>query len=202
MTQQRPKRIGLLGGSFDPVHTAHIALARTALQALDLDAVELLPAADPWQRPALAATGQQRLAMLKLAIADEPGLSVNPVEIERGGPTYTIDTLRSLGGNARYTWLLGADQLSNFCTWHEWQEIVALVDLAVAARPGSSAIAPPALQTRLAELGRSLLQLPFTPIAVSASEIRQRLAHGEPITGLVPDAAITYIQTHNLYRPD
>ena len=202
MTPQRPRHIGLLGGSFDPVHIAHIALARTALQALALDGVELLPAADPWQRPPLAASGQQRLDMLRLAIADEPGLSVNPIEIERGGPTYTVDTLRALPKQNRYTWLLGADQLSNFCTWRDWQEIVALVDLAVAARPGSPVVAAPALQARLDELGRTLQQLPFTPVPISASDIRQRLARGESIAGLVPDAAISYIQTHRLYYPD
>ena len=202
MTLQQPKSIGLLGGSFDPIHVAHIALARAALDALSFDVVELIPAADPWQRPPLAASGQQRLDMLKLAIADEPGLAVNPVEIERGGPTYTIDTLRGLPDNARYTWLLGADQLRNFCTWHDWQDIVARVDLAVAARPGSAAVAPPALQTRLNELGRSLRQLPFTPIPISASEIRQRLANGDSISGMGPDAAIAYIRAHRLYQPD
>ena len=85
------KRIGLLGGSFDPVHVAHVALARNALQTLGLAAVQLIPAANPWQRAALHATGEQRCDMLELAIAGQDGLVVNPIEIERGGPTYTID---------------------------------------------------------------------------------------------------------------
>lgn len=194
------KRTGLLGGSFDPVHVAHVALAKAALRELRLDEVQLIPAADPWQRPPLAASGQQRLDMLALAIAGEPGLSVNPIEIQRGGPTYTIDTVRALPGGARYVWLLGADQLRNFCTWRDWADIAARVELAVADRPGSPAEAPSALQDRLRELGRPLRRLPFAPMPVSASDIRHRLARGESAAGLVPDAALDYIRTHRLYQ--
>ena len=135
------KRIGLLGGSFDPVHLAHVALAQSALSALALEQVQLIPTANPWQREALQATPAQRLDMLALAIADQPGLAVNPIEIERGGATYTIDTLRALPGDARYVWLLGADQLANFCTWRAWDEIAERVDMAVAVRPHAAGAA-------------------------------------------------------------
>jgi len=194
------RRIGLFGGSFDPVHVAHIAIAQTALSELDLDEVQLLPAADPWQRAPLTATAQQRLDMLALAVADLPGLTVNPVEIQRGGPTYTIDTLRALPDDAVYIWLLGTDQLSNFCSWRDWQDIVARVDLAVAARPGARLAAPPELQARLLATGRTLHRLSFAQTPVSASEIRRRLAKGESARGLVPAATLTYIQTHRLYH--
>ena len=194
------KRIGLLGGSFDPVHVAHIALAQNALQSLGLAQVQLIPAANPWQRAALNATGEQRRAMLELAVAGRPGLAVNPIEIERGGATYTIDTLRALPQDARYVWLLGADQLANFCTWRDWQEISRLADLAVATRPGTPLSAPPELADWLRAQGRELLELPFPPMPVSASEIRQRLARGESTDGMLDAPVAAYIAAHKLYR--
>lgn len=194
------KRIGLLGGSFDPVHVAHIALAQNALQALALAEVQLIPAANPWQRAALHATAGQRRDMLQLAVAGHSGLVVNPIEIERGGATYTIDTLRALPQDARYSWLLGADQLANFCTWRDWREIARLVDLAVATRPGTALNAPPELAEWLRGQGRELQELPFPPMPVSASEIRRRLAHGESTDGLLAAPVAAYIAAHHLYR--
>lgn len=194
------KRIGLLGGSFDPVHVAHIALAENALRALGLAQVQLIPAANPWQRAALHATESQRRDMLELAIAGHDGLVVNPIELERGGATYTIDTLRALPGDARYVWLLGADQLANFCTWRDWQEISCLVDLAVATRPGTPLAPPAELAAWLDSLGRKLEELPFAPMPVSASQIRQRLALGESTDGLLASPVAAYIAAHHLYR--
>ncbi len=194
------KRIGLLGGSFDPVHVAHIALAQNALQSLGLAEVQLIPAANPWQRAALNATGEHRRAMLELSIAGHPGLAVNPIEIERGGATYTLDTLRALPQDARYVWLLGADQLANFCTWRGWRDISSLVDLAVATRPGTALSAPPELAQWLKEQGRDLQELPFPPMSVSASEIRRRLAQGESTDGLLDASVAAYIAAHKLYR--
>jgi len=192
-------RIGLLGGSFDPVHLAHVALAQTALTELSLAAVELIPAAAPWQRAPLIASAQQRLDMLALAIADIAGLSVNPIEVQRAGPTYTIDTVRALPGHADYVWILGADQLQNFCSWRDWQHIVEYVDLAVARRPGVAITAPPALQAQLSRLGRTLHHIAFVETPVSASAIRHSLAQGAAVTGLAP-AVLAYIQTHHLYQ--
>lgn len=194
------KRIGLLGGSFDPVHVAHVALAQCALNELDLEQVQLIPAGNPWQRAELHATGRQRIDMLELATSEAPGLVVNPIEIERAGATYTIDTLRALPKTARYVWLLGADQLANFCTWRDWQEIAKSVDLAVATRPGTALVAPPQLSDWLASQQRSLEELPFIPMAVSASLIRQRLARGESTEGLLAPTVARYIAAHNLYR--
>ena len=194
------KRIGLLGGSFDPVHLAHLALADAARAALGLDEVQLLPAANPWQRAPLAASPDHRLAMLSLAIEGRAGLSINPIEIERGGATYTVDTLRALPGQARYSWLLGADQLANFCTWRDWQEIATLVELAVAVRPGTPLKAPPELSAWLTRQGGRLRELPFTPLDISASDIRRRLARGDDTEGLLPPAVAGYIAHHDLYQ--
>lgn len=194
------RKAGLLGGSFDPVHLAHIALAETAKTTLGLDDVQLIPAADPWQRGPLAATAAHRLAMLDLATAGRPKLHVNSVEIQRGGPTYTIDTLRELPSDADYFWILGADQLENFCSWQSWQEIVSLVTLAVAQRPGAHLTAPAALTGQLKQLKRPLVQIPFAPTDISATQIRKRLACGQSTEGLLDVAVAHYIKQNGLYQ--
>src|SRR5690554_3513638 len=106
-----PRKTGLLGGSFDPVHIAHIKLAQAAYDMLGLDKVQLIPAGNPWQRAPLTAHSSHRLAMLKLAIGQRDWLHVNTVEIDRNGPTYTIDTLKTLPSGVAYCWILGSDQL-------------------------------------------------------------------------------------------
>jgi nicotinate-nucleotide adenylyltransferase len=190
--------IGLLGGSFDPVHRAHIALALAALDTLALDHVELLPAAQPWQRSTLNASPEHRLRMLELACRDEPRLQVNPLELERAGPTYTLDTLRALPQGPRYTWIMGADQLVNFCTWHDWREIIRLVRLAVAQRPGTPLTTPPALATALP--AGALQLIPFTARNISATSIRRSLAAGRPANDMLDPRVLDYIHVHQLYR--
>ncbi len=194
------QRIGLLGGSFDPVHVAHLQLAAHARDQLALQQVLLVPAAQPWQREALGAAADQRLEMLRIATADQPGLGVSDVEIRRGGPTYTIDTLRALPAGHEYYWILGADQLQNFCTWKDWQHIAATVHLAVAARPGSPLQAPPALQAQLDAVGHTLHVLSMPPTDVSATAIRQRVAEGRDTEGMLHPGVAKYIRQHGLYR--
>uniref|UniRef100_UPI00334037DB nicotinate (nicotinamide) nucleotide adenylyltransferase n=1 Tax=Castellaniella defragrans TaxID=75697 RepID=UPI00334037DB len=191
-------RIGLLGGSFDPVHRAHIALARAALEALALDRVELLPAHRPWQRLALGASPAHRQRMLEIACQGDPRLSVNPIELQRPGATYTIDTLEDLPP-AQYTWILGADQLANFCTWHRWRDIIARVRLAVAQRPGSQDTPPAELARALAAGRGELLRIPFPPLAISATGIRHALRTGEPVDDMLDPNVLEYIRTHHLY---
>ena len=192
--------VGLLGGSFDPVHLAHVALAKAALAELALDQVQLIPAGEPWQRGALVASAQHRLAMLELAIEGEPAMHANAVEIEREGKTYTLDTVRNLPAGPEYVWIIGADQLENFHTWQGWREIAGLVRLAVAQRPGANAAASSELHAHLAELGRPLLQIPFSPMPISASDIRQRLAQGASTEGMLDREVARYIERHELYR--
>ena len=193
-------RIGLLGGSFDPVHSAHLALAQTALVTVPLDVVQLMPAGQPWQRPPLGASSAHRLAMIKLAVGQTKGLQVNPIEIDRTGPTYTIETLALLPQEHEYFWILGADQLENFCTWREWSTIASKVQLVVAQRRGSTVAAPAALAAWLTQHNRHLVHLPFDPLDVSANEIRQRIARGDSTYDLIPEAVGQYITEHGLYR--
>ena len=193
-------RIGLLGGSFDPVHRAHLTLARVAYDFLKLDQLQLIPAGQPWQRPTLGATGEQRLQMLALGLGDDPAFSVNAVEIHRIGPTYTIETLESLPAGPEYFWILGADQLVNFCSWQRWQEIVSRVQLVVAQRPGSELIAPPELAAWMDAHHKRLIQLPFEPLNISAKEIRRRISHSESTADFLPEAVGQYITARGLYR--
>ena len=193
-------RIGFLGGSFDPVHSAHLALAQTALVTLPLDEVQLMPAGQPWQRPPLGASPAHRLAMIKLAVGKAKGLQVNPIEIDRTGPTYTFETLALLPQEHEYFWILGADQLENFCTWREWSTIANKVQLVVAQRPGSKVAAPAALAAWLTQHNRHLVNLPFDPLDVSANEIRNRITRGESTSDLIPEVVAQYISEHGLYR--
>jgi len=197
---QTPARIGLLGGSFDPVHRAHIALACAARDALALDQVRLLPAAQPWQRQALTASAAHRLRMLELAVAHHAGLCVDASELERGGKTYTVDTVARLPDTAHYVWIMGSDQLRNFCTWYRWQDIVRHVDLAVAQRPAAPLQTPPALAQHLQDLGRTLAVIPFSPTQVSASTIRDCLARAQAVGDWLDPAVLDYIRHHQLYR--
>ena len=194
-------RIGLLGGSFDPVHLAHLALAQAALATLNLDRVQLVPAGQPWQRPPLGATPEHRLNMLGLATKGLDKLEINPIEIHRTGPTYTIDTLKALEPKNEYFWILGTDQLANFCTWHKWQDIALCAKLAVAQRPGSTLTPPLALSQWLNAHQRTLLVIPFEPLDVSAPAIRQRLAQQQSARDLLPEVVEQYIHEHGLYRP-
>ena len=199
MTSGSGKRIGLLGGSFDPVHIAHIELAKAAIKHLNLDEVQLLPAKQPWQKPELATSAQDRLNMLELATDGLPGIVINPIELKRPGKTYTLDTLNELPREHAYFWLMGADQLANFPTWSNWQEIAKRLTLVAAQRPGNALQVPPALQT-LIDAGQAHVQtLPFEPLAISSSALRELLAQQKPVDQWLVPKVITYIGQHRLY---
>ncbi len=202
----RPRRIGLLGGSFDPPHLAHLALGRLALRTLALDELRWLPAGSPWQKAGRAITpGRHRQAMLSLLLHGEPGCLIDARELDRAGPTYTLDTVRALqaewaeSGQAPAQWflVLGQDQFARLDSWHRWRELLPLVTLAVAGRGGQAAVAPAAL----AGSNGDWLALDMAPLAIAASAIRQRCAAGEPVAALVGAAVARYIDQHQLYPP-
>jgi nicotinate-nucleotide adenylyltransferase len=196
---QGARRIGLFGGSFDPVHNAHLALAQSALGALALDELRWVPASAPWQKAGMVATSAQRAEMVRLAIAGEARFRIEPCEIERGGASYTIDTvleLQSREPETHWLLLLGQDQLARLHTWHRWRELVGLVDLAVANRDGEVPCVPP----ELGDARVSLTQVPLPAMAVSSTEIRSRVDAGHSIASLVPPAVARYIGEHGLYR--
>ncbi len=193
------RRIGLLGGTFDPVHNAHLALGRVALDTLALDELRWVPAGTPWQKARVVTHAEHRVAMLRLALAGEPRFTLERCELERPGPSYTLDTLRELQQREPgATWFLivGQDQYANLPTWHGWQELLSRVTLAVAARPGAAQ----ATDARLQGLVHRVLPLPAMDIAASA--LRQRVAGGQTIDGMVPPAVARYIDQHALYLRD
>jgi nicotinate-nucleotide adenylyltransferase len=187
----------LFGGSFDPVHKAHLALARQALHELQLDQVLWVPAGDPWQKARSLAPAEHRLAMLHLAIEGEPRFAIEDRELQRRGPSYTLDTVRELQAAtpaAQWFLVIGQDQYRNLHTWHGVQQLLQLVTLAVAQRPGSADDAELGIQAA----PRVTLALPAMDI--SATDIRARVAVGQGISSLVPPAVAQYIHQHRLYR--
>jgi len=191
-------RIGLFGGSFDPVHNAHLGLARQALHDLQLDALRWVPAGNPWQKARAITPAADRVAMLERAIAAEPRFVLERCELQRSGPSYTLDTVRELQAampGATWYLLIGQDQYRNLHTWHGFEELLQRVTLAVAQRPGSAdAPADPRVQAAT----RVALQMP--PMDISATDIRARVAAGQAIDTLVPPAVAQYIHQHRLYR--
>ena len=191
-------RIGLFGGSFDPVHRAHLALARQALDDLRLDELRWVPAGNPWQKVRAITPAADRMAMLERAIADEPRFVLERCELQRSGPSYTLDTVRELQATtqgAMWFLLIGLDQYRNLHTWHGFEDLLQRVTLAVAQRPGSEAAAT---DPRVRAAPQVALQMP--PMDISATDIRARVAAGQAIDTLVPPAVAQYIHQHRLYR--
>lgn len=193
------RRIGLYGGSFDPPHNGHLALARAALEHLALDELRWVPAGVQWQKARQLAPVPDRQAMVMAAIAGEPRFALESCELWRSGPSYTIDTVRELQGSepeAEWVLVIGQDQYANLHTWHDWRELVRRVTLAVAARGG---VRPQPAPELAAEPHRAI-ELPLPRIDVSSNEIRQRIVDGRDYTDMVPPAVARYIDRHHLYR--
>ncbi len=191
------RRIGLFGGTFDPPHLAHLALARAAVTGLRLDEVRWIPAGAPWQKTRNITSAAHREEMVHLAIAGEPRFVLDRCEIQRGGASYTLDTVRKLQAEqpgAEWVLLLGQDQYGSLHTWRNWQDLVRLVQLAVANRPGD----PVLLHADVARLPHH--DVPIPPMDISSSDIRRRVLAGESINGLVPPDVASYIARHRLYK--
>ena len=189
-------RIGIFGGTFDPIHTAHLELAEVVRVSLDLDRMLLVVAHRPWQkegdRPVTPA--EDRFAMVEAAVAGWPGLVPSRTEIDRGGPSYTIDTVRQLlrdEPQAELILVVGADVVPGLTTWHDEAALRSLVTLAVVGRPGAARPVPPP--------GWRAVTVPAAPLDVSSTELRRRLEQGEAVDGMVPDAVIRCIRQRGLY---
>lgn len=207
------ERLGLLGGTFDPIHVGHLALARAAIVALRLDRVVLLPTGQPWQKPGLGTPGAHRLEMVRRAIAGDARLSVDDLELRRPGRTYTIDTLAQLraahGAQPLLAWIMGSDQLRNLSSWHRWRELLDHAHLAVTQRERVPLSGLPAeVDALVAERGAdalpdapagSIVFFRMPPVPVSATAVRAQLAARQRPDGLVPPSVLDYIDRHHLY---
>lgn len=210
--------LGLLGGTFDPIHYGHLRLAEEAREALGLGAVRLIPAGQPPHRGEPASTAADRLAMARLAAAGNPALEVDAGEVMAARPSYTVLTLArlraELGAQRPLVLILGADAFAGLPSWHRWEELFGLAHIAVANRPGYDGLAtlPPALaaacagrlRTDPAVLRRapagSVIPFSMTPLAISASLIRARVGAGRSVRYLLPPEVVDYIAAHALYR--
>jgi nicotinate-nucleotide adenylyltransferase len=182
--------VGILGGTFDPVHNAHLAMARAALEHLGLDRVLFIPTGHTRYRPPSATAGAHRAAMLRLAIQAEPRFALDERELRPGASGYTVDTLAALRselGGAELYLLMGADQYEKLPTWHRPEEIGRLARIAVFGRPGIEMKEKPNL-------------IPMDPMPLSASGIRARVRRGDALDGLVPASVANYIARQGLYR--
>jgi nicotinate-nucleotide adenylyltransferase len=195
-----PQRIGIFGGAFDPPHLGHIALARAAVEQLGLDQLRVFPTGQAWHKARDLSPAPHRLAMAQLAFAGVPRTVVDGRELERDGPTYTIDTLRELRREfpqAQFLLVIGADQAESLHSWRDNAEIARLATISIAARARPTTDAPPFDASRLPAGKREPVELP--PMPVSSTEIRRRAGAGQDITQLVPAAVARYIDQHSLY---
>jgi nicotinate-nucleotide adenylyltransferase len=196
------RQAAIFGGSFDPVHDAHLALAHSALAALGLDEVRWVPAGRPWQKARALTPAIHRVAMLQLALAGEPRFVLDRIELVREGPSYTLDTvnaLREAEPGTAWTLLIGQDQYAGLHTWRGWQELLGLVTLAVANRPAAAGAAAQPPQPAPEVLRHPHRVVPLPMLDISATDIRARVAAGRDVSSLVPAGVAGYIARHGLY---
>jgi nicotinate-nucleotide adenylyltransferase len=192
------RRIGVMGGTFDPVHHGHLVAASEVASGFRLDEVVFVPTGQPWQKSDREVTpGEDRYLMTVIATASNPSFTVSRVDIDRHGPTYTIDTLhdlrRSYGQDTELFFITGADALAQIIGWHRSDELFELAHFVGVTRPGHQLADPGFPQGRV-----TLVEVPA--LAISSSDCRARVAKGEPIWYLVPDGIVQYIAKRKLYQ--
>ena len=202
------RHVGLLGGTFDPIHYGHLVVAEEVRAALDLADMVFIPTGQPpHKREGTVTAAEHRFAMLELAIASNPHFSISRVELDRPGPSYTVETLRLLrqqwGGQTVFYFIIGWDSLEELTTWHDPAGILEQLAYLVAVhRPGYQK--EPGyrkrLENRLPEIQQRLLTMPAPQLDISATDLRLRVAEGKPVKYQIPEAVERYIVQHGLYR--
>jgi nicotinate-nucleotide adenylyltransferase len=200
MTAAPRRRVGVMGGTFDPIHHGHLVAASEVQSWFGLDEVVFVPTGQPWQKSdRLVSPAEHRYLMTVIATASNPRFTVSRVDIDRAGPTYTIDTLRDLrrlNPDADLYFITGADALGDIFTWRDAAELFALAHFVGCTRPGYTMD-----ESDLGDIPRdrvTILEIPA--LAISSTECRQRHAKGEPVWYLVPDGVVQYIAKHRLYE--
>jgi nicotinate-nucleotide adenylyltransferase len=194
------RRIGIMGGTFDPIHNGHLVAASEVASRFGLDEVVFVPTGEPWQKADQRVTAaEDRYLMTVIATASNPGFTVSRVDIDRKGPTYTVDTLRDLraeyGPDAELFFITGADALQRILSWKDLDETFALAHFIGVTRPG--------FELSDAHVPKDAISLvPVPAMAISSTDCRQRVAAGLPVWYLVPDGVVQYIAKRELYRDD
>ena len=191
------QRIGVMGGTFDPIHHGHLVAASEVAQAFTLDEVVFVPTGQPWQKEGRqVSASEDRYLMTVIATASNPRFSVSRIDIDRGGPTFTIDTLRDLrverGDEAELFFITGADALAQIMSWQDVNELFALAHFVGVTRPGHRLTGDGLPEDKV-----SLVEVPA--LAISSTNCRERVGRGEPIWYLVPDGIVQYIAKRRLY---
>lgn len=195
MSVTRAPRIGVMGGTFDPIHHGHLVAASEVAQSFDLDEVVFVPTGEPWQK-ADVTESEHRYLMTVIATASNPQFTVSRVDIDRAGPTYTIDTLRDLQRErpgADLFFITGADAVAQILGWRNHQELWDLAHFVAVSRPGH-VLTTEGLPTD------DVSQLEIPALAISSTDCRARVRRGHPVWYLVPDGVVQYIAKHHLYR--
>jgi nicotinate-nucleotide adenylyltransferase len=195
------QRVGILGGAFDPPHLAHLALARSAVEHLQLNELRLVPTGQAWHKPRALTAASHRLAMARLAFANLPGALVDARETQRNGPSYTVDTLREMRTEmpgAAFFLIIGADQARALAAWHAWQEIVQSATICVADRADLSS-ASDEFDAKVSNQSR-FRHIKMPAMNLSATDIRARIAAQQDVTDLVCEPVARYIADHHLYQ--
>lgn len=196
----------MLGGTFDPIHYGHLVAADAACEALDLDVMLFVPCGQPPHRdPAATTPAEHRYLMTVLATTGNPRFRVSRIELERPGPSYTVDTLRALrqqlGADTEINFVVGVDAFLGMDGWRSPEQVMELARIVVVSRPGYNGRA---VRERLASLPehlrRRVLHLEIASLDISASELRRRLGEGRSVRYLIPPAVLAYIEQHGLYR--
>ncbi len=188
-------RLGVMGGTFDPIHHGHLVAASEVASAFNLDGVLFVPTGEPWQKIAVT-DGEHRYLMSVIATASNPRFTVSRVDIDRDGPTYTIDTLKDVSAafpEAELFFITGADAIKQILEWKDVDQIWSLAHFVAVTRPGHLLELPEAPKGAI-----SVLEIPA--LAISSTDVRARVAKGDPVWYLVPDGVVQYIGKHNLYQ--
>lgn len=197
-------RIGVLGGTFDPVHLGHLAIAKEARARLNLDEVIFMPASQPWMKRNMPISpAEHRLEMLKLALGGKPYFKISTAEIKRTGLSYSVDTVaelrKKLGASTEIFFIVGWDSLAGLPRWREPAKLISMCQFVAVPRPGYSRPDVKAMELAIPGLSQRVLMLDKPEIAISATEIRERVRRGLPISHLVPGSVERYIKEHGLY---
>ena len=195
------RRIGVMGGTFDPIHHGHLVAADEARWQFHLDRVVFVPTGQPWQKPVGVTPPEDRYRMVVLATASNPAFTVSRLEIDQPGPTYTVDTLRRLraeqADETRLYFIIGADAILQLLTWKEPDQVLAQVEFIAATRPGFDL---DHLVSQVPGAAGRVHRMEIPALDISASDLRARVARGAPVHYLVPDGVARYIQEHRLYQ--